>query len=76
MVLASVEDPGLRELAARRDGTDEIFTAAAAESELLTSKSLQTRLRGAGVQSVEAGPDDLPGALADLYINLKATGKL
>lgn len=76
VVLASVEDPGLGELAAKRDGTDEIFTAAAAESELLTSKSLQTRLRGAGVQSVEAGPDDLPGALADLYINLKATGKL
>lgn len=76
VVLASVEDPGLGELAAKRDGTDEIFTAAAAESELLTSKSLQTRLRGAGVQSVEAGPEDLPGALADLYINLKATGKL
>ncbi|SDR74353.1 Uncharacterized conserved protein, DUF58 family, contains vWF domain [Brevibacterium sandarakinum] len=76
VVLASVEDPGLRELAAKREGTDEIFTAAAAESELLTSKSLQTRLRGAGVQSVEAAPDDLPGALADLYINLKATGKL
>lgn len=76
VVLASVEDPGLSELAAKRGSADEIFTAAAAESELLTSKSLQTRLRGAGVQSVEAGPDDLPGALADLYINLKATGKL
>ena len=76
VVLASVEDPGLGELADKRESTDEIFTAAAAESELLTSKSLQTRLRGAGVQSVEAGPDDLPGALADLYINLKATGKL
>ncbi|GAA1940653.1 DUF58 domain-containing protein [Brevibacterium antiquum] len=76
VVLASVEDPGLGELASKRESTDEIFTAAAAEAELLTSKSLQTRLRGAGVQSVEAGPDDLPGALADLYINLKATGKL
>ena len=76
VVLASVEDPGLSELAAKRDGADEIFTAAAAESELLTSQSLQTRLRGAGVQSVEAAPDALPGALADLYISLKATGKL
>lgn len=76
VVLASVEDPGLAELAANREDADEIFTAAAAESELLTSKSLQTRLRGAGVASVEAAPDDLPGALADLYINLKATGKL
>ncbi|MCI4011318.1 DUF58 domain-containing protein [Brevibacterium sp. ZH18] len=76
VVLASVEDPRLSKLAAERDDADAIFTAAAAESELLTSKSLQTRLRGAGVQSVEAGPEDLPGTLADLYIGLKATGKL
>ncbi|WP_413335652.1 DUF58 domain-containing protein [Brevibacterium sp. GP-SGM9] len=76
VVLASVDDPDLHELAGHREDAEEIFTAAAAEAELLRSRSLQTRLRGIGVQSVTDSPEDLPGTLADLYINLKATGRL
>lgn len=76
VVLASVADPALKQLAGERRDADEIFTAAAAESEMLTATSLQTRLRGAGVASVHDLPENLPGALADLYIGLKATGKL
>ncbi|WP_436326561.1 DUF58 domain-containing protein [Brevibacterium sp. FAM 27836] len=76
VVVASVEDPSLRVLAEARGDAEEIYTAAAAEAELLTTTSLRTRLRGLGVSSVQAAPEDLPGALADLYIRLKVTGGL
>lgn len=76
VVIASVEDPSLRDLATTRGDADEIFTAAAAEAELLTAASLRTRLSGIGVSSVQALPEELPGALADLYIRLKVTGGL
>ena len=76
VVLAGVEDPALAELAGARGDVEEIYTAAAAESELLTAASLRTRLRGLGIASVQAPPDDLPGALADHYIRLKVTGRL
>src|SRR5699024_1449375 len=76
VVLAGVEDPALSELAGARGDVEEIYTAAAAESELLTAASLRTRLRGLGIASVQAPPDDLPGALADHYIRLKVTGRL
>ncbi|WP_209371993.1 DUF58 domain-containing protein [Brevibacterium renqingii] len=76
VVIAGVEDPALRELAETRGDVEEIFTAAAAEEELLTAASLQTRLRGLGIASIQASPEDLPGALADHYIRLKVTGGL
>ncbi|UVI37421.1 DUF58 domain-containing protein [Brevibacterium spongiae] len=76
VVVAGVEDPTLRDLAAERGDVEEIYTAAAAEAETLATASLQTRLRGLGVSSVHALPEKLPGALADLYIRLKVTGGL
>lgn len=76
VVLAAVDDPDLHKLAGGREDAEDIYTAAAAEAELLRNRSLQTRLRGIGVQSVTDSPENLPGALADLYINLKATGRL
>src|SRR5699024_11469634 len=59
-IFAGVEDPALAELAGARGDVEEIYTAAAAESELLTAASLRTRLRGLGISSVQAPPDDLP----------------
>lgn len=76
VVVAGVEDPTLRDLAAEHRDAEEIYTAAAAEAELLATASLQTRLRGLGVSSVHALPEKLPGVLADLYIRLKVTGGL
>jgi uncharacterized protein (DUF58 family) len=76
VVVAGVQDPALRQLADARADADEIYTAAAAEEELLSAESLRTRLRGLGITSVHASPDALPGALADLYIRLKVTGGL
>ncbi|MCM1014090.1 MULTISPECIES: DUF58 domain-containing protein [unclassified Brevibacterium] len=76
VVVASVADPDLDDLAARRGDATEVYTAAAAAAELLTVEALRARLRGIGVDSVAATPERLPGALADLYIGLKATGRL
>ena len=76
VVIAGVEDPSLRELAGSREDVDEIFTAAAAEEEQLRQESLRTRLRGLGISSIQAPPEKLPAALADLYIRLKVTGRL
>lgn len=76
VVIASVADPELEELAQRGADVDEVHTAAAATNELLTRVSMQGRLRGLGVQSVSAAPEDLPGALADQYIADKSRGKL
>ncbi|WP_166971010.1 DUF58 domain-containing protein [Brevibacterium atlanticum] len=76
VVVAGVKDPFLHELAGSRGDAAEIFTAAAAEEEQLRQESLRTRLRGLGIASVQALPEQLPGALADLYIRLKVTGGL
>ncbi|WP_181275613.1 DUF58 domain-containing protein [Brevibacterium oceani] len=76
VVIAGVEDPSLQELTQSRGDADAIFTAAAAEEEQLRQASLRTRLRGLGISSVQALPEQLPGALADLYIRLKVAGGL
>ncbi|WP_420096528.1 DUF58 domain-containing protein [Brevibacterium sediminis] len=76
VVVAGVEDPALADLAARRGDADDVYTAAAAEAERLATASLQSRLRGLGISSVQALPEKLPGALADLYIRLKVSGGL
>ena len=46
VVVASVEDPSLRVLAEARGDAEEIYTAAAAEAELLTTTSLRTLCAG------------------------------
>jgi len=76
VIVAGVEDPALADLAARRGDADDVYTAAAAEAEMLATASLQSRLRGLGISSVQALPEKLPGTLADLYIRLKVTGGL
>lgn len=76
VVLAAVSDPELDELTTHRGDATEVFSAAAAAAELLTAEAVRARLRGIGIDSVTAPPERLPGALADLYIGLKATGRL
>jgi uncharacterized protein (DUF58 family) len=76
VAIASVADPALAEMAQARYTTEQVYTAAAAERDLLESRSLGHALAGLGVHSVHEAPDDLPPALADLYIALKTSGRL
>ena len=76
VVLAAGSDPEVAALAARRDDTDAVYDAAAAERTELERAAATVRLRQRGVEVVDALPDDLAPALADRYLALKAAGRL
>ena len=76
VVLASAADPEAEEIRTRRTTSEDIFDAAAAERAALERAAAAMRLRRHGVEVVEAPPDDLPPALADTYLALKAAGRL
>lgn len=76
VVVSSVVDPDV--LAASRDRSrrDEVYLAAAAERALLDQSRVAAAIRQLGGEVVTAPPADLPPALADKYIALKAAGRL
>ncbi len=76
LMIASVADPRLAQMAAARDSAADLYDAAAAEVALAERQRIATVLRRRGVQVVEAPPDRLPPALADAYLALKAAGQL
>ena len=76
VVLASVRDPELARLAAARDGLDQVYAAAAAEQTLSRRRATADLLAALGVHVVDVPADDLPPALADHYLALKARGLL
>ncbi|GAA1476664.1 DUF58 domain-containing protein [Nocardioides aestuarii] len=76
VVVASVRDPGLSELATRRGTAEEVYDAAAAEQALARRERTARVLRAIGVDVVDADAEDLPPALADHYLSLKARGLL
>ena len=76
VVVASVLDPATVEAAATRGGRDEIYRAAAAERALLDVARVSAAIRQLGADVVTASPAQLPPALADRYIALKAAGRL
>jgi uncharacterized protein (DUF58 family) len=76
VVLGSVADPRLDELAAGRSEAGAVYTAAAAEGARAGRARLATRLRQQGITVVDAPPDRLPPVLADTYLDLKAAGQL
>jgi uncharacterized protein (DUF58 family) len=76
VVVASVIDPGVAEAAAERGDRAEIYRAAAAERALLDISRVSTAIRQLGADVVTGAPADLPPALADRYIALKAAGRL
>jgi uncharacterized protein (DUF58 family) len=76
MLVAAVADPRLEEMAAERGDAAAVYDAAAAERARLERARISARLRGRGVEVVDAPPDRLPPALADAYLNLKAAGRL
>jgi uncharacterized protein (DUF58 family) len=76
VVLASVSDPALAEMAARRDTTRHAYDAAAAERTLALRQRTEALLGRLGVTVIDASPEDLPPRLADHYLLLKSQGLL
>ena len=76
VVVASVRDPLLGEMLQDRTTAAQVFRAAAAERALLEREAVSVQLRQLGVEVVDAEPHQLPPALADAYIRLKAAGRL
>lgn len=76
VVVASVADPHIAEMAASRGSLDAVYEAAAATR--TGSQRLRTaeQLSRHGVHVVDATPDTLAPALADAYLSLKAAGRL
>ncbi|TAP45578.1 DUF58 domain-containing protein [Arthrobacter sp. S39] len=76
VVVAAVRDPLLGQMLAERDTAAGVFRAAAAERALLEREAVSVQLRQHGVEVVDAEPLQLPPRLADMYIRLKAAGRL
>lgn len=76
VLLAAVADPRVDAMAAGRADAAEVYDAATAERSRNDRRSMASRLRAAGVDVVDAPPDELAPALADHYLAMKATGRL
>jgi len=66
----------LRDARPRSDATTAVYRAAAAVRAQAERARVGALLRRHGVQIVDAPPDQLPPALADAYLALKAAGRL
>ncbi|GAA1820757.1 DUF58 domain-containing protein [Nesterenkonia flava] len=76
VLIASVQDPELTRRITARQTVADVYSAAAAERSLIESEALIAELSALQVDVVEETPENLPPALADAYIRLKASGKL
>ncbi|MET1053357.1 MAG: DUF58 domain-containing protein [Mycetocola sp.] len=76
VVVASVTDPAAIDASRTRGNRDEVYLAAAAERALLDVARVSGAVRQLGADVVTAAPADLPPALADRYLALKAAGRL
>jgi uncharacterized protein (DUF58 family) len=76
VVVASVADPRIEEMATARGTLDAVYGAAAAAQTQAERRHTAARLRRHGVTVVDATPAELAPALADAYLALKAMGRL
>jgi uncharacterized protein (DUF58 family) len=76
VVVASVTDPEVQATARAAHDRESIYRAAAAERALLDTARVSAAIRRLGAEVVTAAPADLPPALADRYLALKAAGRL
>lgn len=76
VVVASVTDPAALSAISERGNREEVYRAAAAERALLDVARVSAAIRQLGGEVVTASPADLPPALADRYLALKAAGRL
>ena len=76
VVVASVSDPDVLAAGHERGDTEQVYRAAAAERALLDAARVAAAIRQSGGEVVTGAPADLPPALADTYLALKAAGRL
>ena len=76
VVVSSVTDPFVLEAVHERSSGADVYRAAAAERALLDIARVSAAIRQLGAEVVTGSPADLPPALADRYIALKAAGRL
>jgi uncharacterized protein (DUF58 family) len=76
VVVSSVTDPTVLTAAADRSDRSAVYLAAAAERALLDISRVSAAIRQLGADVVTGSPSDLPPALADRYLALKAAGRL
>lgn len=76
ILVGSVTDESIDELAQRRGSREEIYLAAAAERTLRDAENVADAIRRAGGEAISADPEDLPPRIADRYLELKAAGRL
>ncbi|MCW4458455.1 DUF58 domain-containing protein [Microbacterium sp. MPKO10] len=76
VVVASVTDPDVVAAVSQRDRRDDVYRAASAERSLLDITRVSAAIRHQGADVVTGAPADLPPALSDHYIALKAAGRL
>ena len=76
VIVASVTDPALATATTRRGELAEVYAAAAAERALLDADRVAAAVHRFGATTVSATPLELPPALADRYLELKASGLL
>jgi uncharacterized protein (DUF58 family) len=76
VVVAAVADPAVEALALGREDSAAVYAAAAAERARAERRHTAGLLGRLGVTVVDEPPDDLPPALSDTYLALKAAGRL
>ena len=76
VVVASVTDPTVLDATQQRGDRELVYRAAAAERALLDQSRVAAAVRQLGAEVVTGAPQELPPALADRYIALKAAGRL
>lgn len=76
VLIAAVSDPELNAMARNRQSSDEAFIAASAEAQKLRNRNMVQLLNRYGAEVIEAEPDELPMAVGDMYLRLKAAGRL
>ncbi|MGJ7419560.1 DUF58 domain-containing protein [Streptomyces cinereoruber] len=76
LLVASVADPHIARMTAKRGTVEAVYEAAAATQTQSQRTRTADQLRRHGVTVVDATPENLPPALADAYLALKAAGRL
>ncbi|MBX3099036.1 MAG: DUF58 domain-containing protein [Salinibacterium sp.] len=76
VLVSSVIDPAVTDATRTRTTREDVYRAAAAERALLDQARVAAAIRQLGGEVVTGAPQELPPALADRYIALKAAGRL
>ncbi len=76
VLVGSVTDTSIAEIAQGRGSRESVYLAAAAERTMRDAENLADAVRRAGGEALAADPETLPPRIADRYLELKAAGRL